>query len=135
MVQVACGYGSWPGLHGCSLSGRALPCGLFNGLIWPKVGFASIAYDATAPIDFLPLPAARSFLAKQQSRLSPSSAHAAVASDAPSIASGLLIAIEAEMGAGSNERATATYPGHTRHLHTHQPKRISRRHKHTTTPS
>src|SRR3546814_14193974 len=104
MVQVACGYGSWPGLHGCSLSGRALPCGLFNGLIWPKVGFASIAYDATAPIDFLPLPAARSFLAKQQSRLSPSSAHAAVASDAPSIASGLLIAIEAAMGPGSKQR-------------------------------
>src|SRR3546814_15716406 len=112
MSQVGWVYGSWPGLHCMSRSGRALPCGICNGLIWPKVGFASIAYDATAPIDFLPLPAARSFLAKQQSRLSPSSAHAAVASDAPSIASGLLIAIEAAMGAGSKQRATATYHVH-----------------------
>ena len=30
---------------------------------------ASTAYGATAPIDFLPLPAAPSFLAKQESRL------------------------------------------------------------------
>jgi len=45
------------------------PNGLFNGLIWPKTGCASIAYAAMAPIDFLPLPAAPSFLAKQQSRL------------------------------------------------------------------
>ncbi|WP_225890116.1 hypothetical protein [Indioceanicola profundi] len=39
-----------------------------NGLIWPKVGCASIAYAATAPIDFLPLSAARPFLASQESR-------------------------------------------------------------------
>jgi hypothetical protein len=45
------------------------PNGLFNGLIWPKTGCASIAYAAMAPIDFLPLPAAPPFLAKQQSRL------------------------------------------------------------------
>src|SRR3546814_15099667 len=31
-----------------SLSGRPLQNGLFNGLIWPKVGCASIAYAATA---------------------------------------------------------------------------------------
>jgi len=51
------------------LSGRPLQHGLFNGLIWPKAGCASIAYAAMAPIDFLPLPASPSFLAKQQSRL------------------------------------------------------------------
>jgi hypothetical protein len=51
------------------LSGRPLQHGLFNGLIWPEAGFALIAYAAMAPIDFLPLPATPSFLAKQQSRL------------------------------------------------------------------
>ena len=51
------------------LSDRAstAPNGLFNGLIWPKAGFASIAYDATAASNFLPLPAAPSFLARQES--------------------------------------------------------------------
>jgi hypothetical protein len=49
-------------------SGRALHIGLFDGRIWPKAGCASIAYAAMAPIDFLPLPAAPSFLARQQSR-------------------------------------------------------------------
>src|SRR3546814_6217357 len=52
----------------CSVWSTA-PNGLFNGLIWPKAGYASIAYAAMAPIDFLPLPAAPSFLAKQESRL------------------------------------------------------------------
>ncbi|MDH0908573.1 MULTISPECIES: hypothetical protein [Alphaproteobacteria] len=51
-----------------SLSARhaTAPNGLSNGLIWPKVGFASIAYDATAASNFLPLPAAPSFLARQE---------------------------------------------------------------------
>ncbi|HQS98300.1 MAG TPA: hypothetical protein PK823_17605, partial [Novosphingobium sp.] len=31
------------------------PDGLFNGLIWPKVGCASSAYATTAGPDFLPL--------------------------------------------------------------------------------
>ncbi|NTJ64930.1 hypothetical protein G6M50_28435 [Agrobacterium rhizogenes] len=43
------------------------PNGLFNGLIWPKAGCASIAYDATAASNFLPLPAAPLFLARQES--------------------------------------------------------------------
>jgi hypothetical protein len=43
------------------------PNGLSNGLIWPKDGCASIAYDATAASNFLPLPAAPSFLARQES--------------------------------------------------------------------
>jgi hypothetical protein len=43
------------------------PNGLFNGLIWPKAGCASIAYDATAASNFLPLPAAPPFLAQQES--------------------------------------------------------------------
>lgn len=51
------------------LSVRPLQNGLFNGLIWPKGGCASIAYAAMAPIDFLPLPAVPSFLAKQETRL------------------------------------------------------------------
>ncbi|WP_210332669.1 hypothetical protein [Methylosinus sp. H3A] len=51
-----------------SPSGQALHNGLFDGRIWPKAGCASIAYAAMAPIDFLPLTAAPSFLAKQQSR-------------------------------------------------------------------
>jgi len=42
------------------------PNGLFNGLIWPKAGCASIAYDATAASDFLPLPATPPFLAGQE---------------------------------------------------------------------
>ncbi|WMT88348.1 hypothetical protein NO932_06975 [Pelagibacterium sp. 26DY04] len=52
-----------------SVSDRALtaPNGLFNGLIWPKVGCASIAYDATAASNFLPLPASPPFLARQES--------------------------------------------------------------------
>jgi hypothetical protein len=37
-----------------------------HGLIWPQAGFASIAYAAMAPVNFLPLPAAPSFLAKQE---------------------------------------------------------------------
>jgi hypothetical protein len=41
--------------------------GLFNGLIWPKVGYASTAYGSTPPVNFLPLPAAPPFLAKQES--------------------------------------------------------------------
>jgi uncharacterized protein (DUF736 family) len=80
-----------------SLSNQPLQNGLFNGLIWPKVGCASIAYAAMAPIDFLPLPAAPSFLAKQQSRLAAILRCTAVASDAASIAFGLPIAIEAAM--------------------------------------
>jgi len=47
--------------------GSTAPNGLSNGLIWPKTGCASIAYAAMAPINFLPLSAARSFLAKQES--------------------------------------------------------------------
>jgi hypothetical protein len=43
------------------------PNGLSNGLIWPKAGFASVAYDATAASNFLPLPAAPPFLARQES--------------------------------------------------------------------
>jgi hypothetical protein len=50
-----------------SLRASTAPNGLFNGLIWPKAGFASIAYDATAASDFLPLPAAPPFLASQES--------------------------------------------------------------------
>src|SRR3546814_2560942 len=63
-----------------------------------------------------------------------SSAHAAVASDAPSIASGLLIAIEAAMGAGSKQRATETYHGHHRHLQEDQHLRVRRRHRHPLGP-
>ncbi|MBK5950322.1 hypothetical protein CH339_14320 [Rhodobium orientis] len=44
------------------------PNGLFNGLIWPKAGCASIAYGAMAPVRFLPLPAGPSFLARQETR-------------------------------------------------------------------
>jgi len=44
------------------------PNGLFNELIWPKDGFASTAYGSTAPVHFLPLPAAPSFLASQETR-------------------------------------------------------------------
>ena len=46
---------------------QTAPNGLSNGLIWPKAGCASIAYGATAASNFLPLPAAPSFLAGQQS--------------------------------------------------------------------
>lgn len=38
-----------------------------HGLIWPKAGSASIALAAMTPINFLPLPAALSFLARQES--------------------------------------------------------------------
>jgi hypothetical protein len=44
------------------------PNGLFNGLIWPKTGCASIAYGAMAPVKFFPLPAAPPFLASQETR-------------------------------------------------------------------
>jgi hypothetical protein len=37
-------------------SGRPLQSGLFNGLTWSKVGCASIAHAAMAPIDFPSLP-------------------------------------------------------------------------------
>jgi uncharacterized protein (DUF736 family) len=86
-------------------SGRALHNGLFDGRIWPKAGCASIAYAAMAPIDFLPLPAAPSFLARQQSRSRAILRCAAVASDAASIASGLSIAIEAAMARARNFRS------------------------------
>lgn len=44
------------------------PNGLFNGLIWPKTGCASIAYGAMMSARFLPLPAVPSFLASQETR-------------------------------------------------------------------
>jgi uncharacterized protein (DUF736 family) len=84
------------------------PNGLFNGLIWPKDGFASIAYAATARHDFLPLPAAPSFLARQESRACAVLRFAAVASDAPSIASGRSIAIEAAMVRARNGKRRLT---------------------------
>src|SRR5579885_1338573 len=49
------------------------PCGLFDGLIWPQAGFASIACAAMAPVDFLPLGCAHSSRNKKVSR-PPSSA-------------------------------------------------------------
>jgi hypothetical protein len=44
------------------------PNGLFNGLIWPKTGCASIAHDAMTSVKFLPLPAVPPFLASQETR-------------------------------------------------------------------
>ena len=44
------------------------PNGLFNGLIWPKTGCASIAYGAMTLVKFLPLPATPPFLAQQETR-------------------------------------------------------------------
>jgi uncharacterized protein (DUF736 family) len=61
-----------------------------------------------APIDFLPLPAAPSFLAKQQSRLAAILRCAAVASDAASIAFGLPIAIEAAMARARKQSSRRT---------------------------
>jgi len=58
------------GIAGFSLSHlcrASAPSGLIDGLIWPQAGFASIAFAAMAPIDFLPLTAAPSFLAEQES--------------------------------------------------------------------
>jgi len=88
-------------------SGTA-PNGLINGLIWPKDGFASSAYATTARPDFLPLPAAPSFLAKQQSRSCAILRCAAVASDVSALASGLPIAIEAAMVRARNGRRRLT---------------------------
>lgn len=50
--------------HSCC---STAPNGLSNGLIWPKIDCASTASAAMAPVVFLPLSAARSFLAKQES--------------------------------------------------------------------
>ena len=47
----------WPPSSPLSDRASTAPNGLFNGLIWPKAGCASIAYDATAASNFLPLPA------------------------------------------------------------------------------
>jgi hypothetical protein len=57
----------WPPSSPLSDRASTAANGLFNGLIWPKAGFASIAYDATAASNFLPLPAAPTFLARQES--------------------------------------------------------------------
>ena len=77
------------------------------GLIWAEAGFASIAWAATESRNFLPL-TSRSFLARQESSSSPSSAGATGPNPfrgaAASIATGLAIAIEAAMGAGSNSQ-------------------------------
>ena len=86
----------WPGSLYSAHSATA-PSGLFNGLIWPKDGCASSAYATTARPDFLPLPAAPSFLAQQQSRSCAILRCAPVASDVSALAPGLLIAIEAAM--------------------------------------
>ncbi|MAS15337.1 MAG: hypothetical protein CMH69_18790 [Nitratireductor sp.] len=48
--------------------GWTAPNGLFNELIWPKTGCASIAYGAMTPVKFFPLPAAPPFLARQETR-------------------------------------------------------------------
>lgn len=60
------GYANWPGTPRSSPVARPLHTASL-GLICPKPGFASIACAAMASIDFLPLPAAPAFLAKQQS--------------------------------------------------------------------
>ena len=77
------------------LSDRAstAPNGLSNGLIWLKTGFASIAYAATAASNFLPLPA-RAVIPRETRK--PSLAVKPLRG-APSVASGLSIAIEAAM--------------------------------------
>ncbi|MGH6753503.1 MAG: hypothetical protein ACREDP_15165, partial [Bradyrhizobium sp.] len=72
--------------------------------IWPKAGCASIAYDATAASNFLPLPAAPSFLARQES---PSFA-VEPPRGAPSIASGPSITIEAAMVRARKQRSRRT---------------------------
>ena len=69
------------------------PKGLFNGLIWPEAGCASIAYDATAASNFLPL-TAKAVIPRETRK--PSLAVEPLR-DAPSIASGQTIAIEAAM--------------------------------------
>ena len=69
------------------------PKGLFNGLIWPEAGCASIAYDATAASDFLPL-TAKAVIPRETRK--PSLAVEPLRG-APSIASGQTIAIEAAM--------------------------------------
>ncbi|MBO6635742.1 MAG: hypothetical protein JJ937_14515 [Parvibaculum sp.] len=51
-------------LHRSFLCLSTAPNGLFNELIWPKGGFASTAFGSTAPVHFLPLPAAPAFLAE-----------------------------------------------------------------------
>jgi hypothetical protein len=67
-------------------------------LIWPKTGFASIAYAATASVNFLPLGCAHS---SREPRKPPATVLrcAAALPGAASIAFGLSIAIEAAMGA------------------------------------
>ena len=72
---------------------RPSPNGLFNGLIWPEAGYASIAYDATAASDFLPL-TAKAVIPRETRK--PSLAVEPLRG-APSIASGQTIAIEAAM--------------------------------------
>jgi hypothetical protein len=69
------------------------PKGLFNGLIWPEAGCASIAYDATAASNFLPL-TAKAVIPRETRK--PSLAVEPLRG-APSIASGQTIAIEAAM--------------------------------------
>jgi len=93
--------------------GRPLQNSLFNGLIWPKIGFASIAYAAMAarrvssPDGIHPTrqvawgPGLPSFLARQETRLAAILRCASVASDAASIASGLFDRHRGRNGAGS----------------------------------
>lgn len=69
--------------------------GLRQWPICPKTGFASPGCGATTARNFLPLPAAPSFLARQQSSVPPSSALLRPLRGAPPVVSGLTMAIEA----------------------------------------
>ena len=64
-LPACAGVRYWPRhLPSCCWSGRATRAS--DGLIWPKDGYASIAYAATAPMR-LSSPGLRPFLARQQS--------------------------------------------------------------------
>lgn len=86
-------------------------CGLSIGVSGPKNGFASIACCATVRHDFLPLPAAPSFLASNKVAPAPSSA-ALRPSGAPAIAFDLSTTIESQWCELETDRIKENYHGH-----------------------
>ena len=101
------------------------------GVSGPKDGFASIACNATARRDFLPLPALPSFLALQQAAPAPFSASLRPLG-APAIAFDLSLTIETAMVRLETNRIKENYHGYHRHLQEVRQQRVHWRNRYQT---
>lgn len=98
-----------------SVRQRAHRSGLFDGCIWPKTGYASIAFNAMACYDFLPLALRGHSSRDNKVAPAPSSADAS----ARGCAGYRLRPVDHHRdrnGAGSKQTGSENYHGNHRHL-------------------